>query len=281
MVRNPLAAMLVCASAALAAFPLAAQKAPAPPSASPKLDLARLKKALDSGSEAERLAALAELAAAPKASAPSAAALVNELLSRGASTSVLEKALDTVQKLAQPESSAAVVPYVRHRNPALRRAAAQALAATGGPAAVTALRALLRGNDASLRRRAASALSGLKATEAVEDLFAVLGKDVPEAATAIGVLCKPADCQKFADFIGKIPFDVMQTGLEPILLRPDAEIPEAQKLELLERLRKLQTQEASAFLRTVLARFPKDGNVRVRAGLEAAASGKPVTNRKP
>jgi hypothetical protein len=31
----------------------------------------------------------------------------------------------------------------------------------------------------------------------------------------------------------------------------------------------------------VLARFPKDGNVRVRAGLEAAASGKPVTNRAP
>jgi HEAT repeat protein len=146
---------------------------------------------------------------------------------------------------------------------------------------VTALRALLRGSDQNLRRRAASALAGLKATDAVEDLFAVLGKDVPEAANAIGVLCRPTDCQKFADFIGKIPFDVMQTGLEPILLRPDAEIPEAQKLELLERLRKLQTQEASAFVRSVLARFPKDGNVRVRAGLEAAASGRPVTNRKP
>jgi HEAT repeat protein len=281
MVRNPLAAMLVCASAALAAFPAAAEKPPAPPAPNPKLDLTRLKRTLETGSEAERLAALAELATAPKASARAAAALVNELLSRGASASVLEKALDAAQKLAQPSSSAAVVPYVRHRNPGLRRAAAQALASTGGPAAVTALRALLRGNDPSLRRRAASALSVLKATDAVGDLFAVLGKDVPEAANAIGVLCKPTDCQKFADYIGKIPFDVMQTGLEPILLRPDAEIPEAQKLELLERLRKLQTQEASAFVRTVLARFPKDGNVRVRAGLEAAASGKPVTNRKP
>ena len=106
MVRNPLAAMLVCALAVLAAFPAAAEKPPPPPSASPKLDLARLKKALESGSEAERLAALAELAAAPKASAPSAAALVGELLSRGASTGVLEKALETVQKLAQPASSA-------------------------------------------------------------------------------------------------------------------------------------------------------------------------------
>jgi len=146
---------------------------------------------------------------------------------------------------------------------------------------VTALRGLLRGNDASLRRLAASALAGLKATDAVEDLFLVLGKDVPEAAGAIGELCKPSDCQKLTELIGKLPFDVMQTGLEPLLLRPESEIPEAFKLDLLERLRKLQTQEVSVFLKTVLARFPKDGNVRVKAGLEAAATGKPVPNRKP
>jgi hypothetical protein len=145
---------------------------------------------------------------------------------------------------------------------------------------VSALRSLLRGNDASLRKLAASALAGLDATEAVPDLFAVLGKDVPEAAGAIGELCKPNECQKLVDLLGQLPFDVMQTGLEPMLLRPETEIPEAFKLELLERLRKLQTNEVSVFLRTVLARYPKDGNVRVKAGLEAAASGNPVTNRK-
>jgi hypothetical protein len=194
---------------------------------------------------------------------------------------VLEKALEAEQKLAQPSASTAVVPYVRHRNPVVRRAAARALGATGGPTAVAALRGVLRGNDPALRRLAASALAGLEATEAVGDLFAVLGKDVPEAAGAIGELCKPSDCQKLVDLLGKLPFDVMQSGLEPMLLRPESEIPEAFKLELCERLRKLQTQEVSTFLRTVLARFPKDGNVRVRAGIEAAASGKPVTNRKP
>jgi HEAT repeat protein len=281
MVRNPLATLLLSASAALVAVPALAQKAPAPPAQSAKLDIARLKRALETGTEAEKLGALAELGAAPKASAGAASALVGELLTRGASASVLEKALEAQQKLAQPSASAAIVPYVRHRNPGLRRAAAQALAATGGPAAVAALRQLLRGSDPSLRRLAASALSGLKADEAVGDLFAVLGKDVPEAAGAIGALCKASDCQKFADLIGKLPFDVMQSGLEPMLLRPDTEIPETQKLDLLERLRKLQTREVSVFLRTVLARFPKDGNVRVRAGIEAAASGNPVTNRKP
>jgi HEAT repeat protein len=281
MVRNPLAAVCVCVSAALTVLPAAAQKPVPAPAATPKLDLARLKRALETGDEAQKVAALVELAAAPKSQAPAAALLVNDVLSRGASVPVLEKALDAEQRLAQASSSAVVVPYVRHRNPALRRAATRALAATGGPVAVKALRELLHGSDPALRRDAASALAGLKAAEAVDDLFAVLGKDVPEAAAAVGQLCKPSDCKKLVELIGKLPFDVMQTGLEPLLLRPDSEIPEAFKLDLLERLRKLQTKEVSVFLQTVLARFPKDGNVRVKAGLEAAATGKPVTNRKP
>ena len=281
MVRNPLAALLVSLLLGLVALPAAGQKPAKPPAASPKLDLARLKRALETGNESEKLAALGELAQAPKPSAAAAAALVDEVLARGASAAVLEKALEAAGKLAEPASSAAVVPYVRHRNPTLRHAAAQTLAATGGPVAVTALRGILRGNDPGLRRKAASALATLRAAEAVPDLFAVLGKDVPEAAAAIGALCKPNECQKLVDLLGKLPFDVMQSGLEPMILRPDSEIPEAFKLELLERLRKLQTREVSVFLRTVLARFPKDGNVRVRAGIEAAASGKPVTNRTP
>ncbi|HVR19334.1 MAG TPA: HEAT repeat domain-containing protein [Polyangiaceae bacterium] len=281
MVRNPLGALLVSLLPGLVALPAVAQKPAPAPASSPKLDLSRLKRTLETGNEAEKLGALAELAEAPKASAPSAAQLLNELLARGASAAVLEKALEAEQKLAQPSSSPAIVPYVRHRNPTLRRAAARALAATGGPVAVTALRGLLRGSDPALRRQAARSLAALDATEAVDDLFAVLGKEVPEAAGAIGKLCKPSDCQKLVDLLGRLPFDVMQTGLEPMLLRPDAEVPEGFKLELLERLRKLQTQEVSVFLKTLLASFPKDGNVRVKAGIENAASGKPVTNRKP
>jgi hypothetical protein len=280
MVRNPLAALLISLSAELITFPLAAERPP-PPAPSPRLDFPRLKRALETGDELTKLRALAELTQASKGAAPEAARLVDELLARGASITVLEKGLEAEQMLAQPSSSPAVVPYVRHRNPVVRRAAVRALAYTGGPAAVAALRAVLRGNDPALRSLAASAFAGLKATEAVDDLFAVLGKDVPEAAGAIGALCKPSQCQKLVDTLGKLPFEVMQTGLEPMLLRPESEIPEAFKLELLERLRKLQTKEVSVFLRTVLARFPKDGNVRVRAGIEAAASNKPVTNRKP
>ncbi len=276
MVRNPLAALLVCFSAALVAFPAPADKPKAAPATSPKLDVARLKRALETGSEAERLSALTELATTPPDGAPAASAVVSELLVRGATVRVLEKALETLEKLAQPAASPAIAPYARHRTPALRRSATLALARTGGPAAVTALRAVLRGSDQALRRRAASALRDLKAADAVGDLFAVLGKDVPEAAGAIGELCTPTDCQKLVEQLGKMPFDVMQSGLEPIVLRPDSEIPEALKLDLLDRLGRLQTKEASVFLKTVRARFPKDGNARIRAALEAAVSGRPV-----
>ncbi len=281
MVRNPLAALLISLSAALLTFPLSAQKPAPAPAAGAKLDIARLKRALETGDEPAKIAALAELAEAPKPAAAQASNLVAELLARGASVAVLEKALEAAGKLARPSASPAIVPYVRHRNAVVRRGAARALASTGGPAAVTALRSVLRGSDPALRRLAASALAGLDATEAVEDLFAVLGKEVPEAASAIGELCKPNECQRLVDMLGKLPFDVMQSGLEPLLLRPESEIPEAFKLELLERLRKLQTKEVSTFLLTALTRYPKDGNVRVRAGIEAAASNKPVTNRKP
>src|SRR5262245_57645903 len=90
MVRNSLALVLACVTAELVPFPASAEKPPPAPATSPKLDLARLRRALETGDEAAKIAALLELAQAPKASAPAAAALVNDVLVRGASAGVLE-----------------------------------------------------------------------------------------------------------------------------------------------------------------------------------------------
>jgi hypothetical protein len=262
----------------------------------------RWKPVLESGSEAEKLSVLGEIGQASGAGAAPAAALVNELLVRGASVAVVESTLEVAGRLAQRSSSAAVAPYVRHRAPSLRRAATRALGKTGGPEAIAALRGALRGSDASLRGSAASGLAALGAKEAVPDLFAVLihpqggcgcgqgdaacaarcaadEKPVPEAAAAIGKLCAPADCDKLSAELGKLPFDLMQAGLEPILLRPESEIPEQQKLSLLERLRKFQTREASAFLQTVRARYPANGSARIKLALDDAVNNRPVLDR--
>ena len=249
---------------------------PKPPAAVSKTDLERLKQALDTGNEAEKLAALDELGRLTGPSAAPAAQRVNELLQRGASLVVLTRALEVAGKLGQPSSSAVVVPYTRHRTPELRSAATRALATTGGPDAIAALRASLHGGDRASRGLAASGLAMLKAKDAVPDLFAVLAKDVPEAAGAIGELCGAADCGKFAGFLGKMPFDLMQTGLSPILLRSESEVPQEFKLELLEHLRKLQTDEARAFLETIRASYPEKGNAWVKYALEQAVNNKPV-----
>ena len=254
----------------------ASAEKPKPAAPVNKAELARQKQALETGSEAEKLAALDELAKLGGSSAAPAAVVVNELLARGASTAVLMRALATAGKLAQPSSTAAVAPYARHRSTELRVAATRALAGTGGPDAVTALRAILHGGDRASRGFAASGLATLKAKDAVPDLFAVLAKDVPEAAGSIGELCAPAECQKFVAELGRLPFDLMQTGLGPLLLRPETEVSEDFKLELLERLRKLQTEEAQKFLETIRSSYPEKGNAWVKYGLDQAVANKPV-----
>jgi HEAT repeat protein len=239
-------------------------------------EIERLARLLDTGSEGDKLAALDQLGKLTGASAGPAAAAIGELLRRGASVPVLVRALHVTGTLAQPSSSALVAPYTRHRTSDVRLAATRALATTGGPEATAALRAILHGDDGPSRGLAASGLATLKAKDAVPDLFAVLAKDVPEAAEAIGQLCAPADCTKFSDFLGRLPFELVQSGLSPILLRPESEVPAELKLEILERLRKLQTEEAHKFLETVRASYPDKGNVQVKYGLDQAVENKPV-----
>ena len=119
----------------------------------------------------------------------------------------LRQVIDVNGKLAQQSSSSAISPYVKHRQADVRKAAALALIKTGGGEAVQALRDALRGNDPALRGVAASGLGSLKAHEAVADLFAVLPRGVAEAASSIGELCRGAECPKFVELIGKLPFD--------------------------------------------------------------------------
>lgn len=249
---------------------------PKPAPAVGKAELDRLKAVLESGTEAEKLAALDDLGRMAGPSAGQAAVRVNELLTRGASVPVLVRALEVEGKLAQSASSSSVAPYARHRISEVRVAATKALAGTGGAEAVSVLKATLRGGDRRSRGFAASGLATLKAKDAVPDLFAVLAKDVPEAASSIGELCAPVDCTKFVDYLGKLPFDLIQTGLSPLLLRPESEITPEFKLDVLERLRKLQTDEAHTFLETLRALYPKDGNEWVKYGLEQAVGNKPV-----
>jgi HEAT repeat protein len=276
-VRNP-RLLIIGAALALGATAAAAPKAgkavpakaaPAAPAKS-KLDLVALQKALESGDEAQTLAALDTIAASAD---PAGAPLVELVLSRGASVSVLSRAIETLGILAQPSSGAALKPYAQHRVPALRRAALRALIATKSPLAGDVLRRALHGNDPAQRAIAARGLGELDVRAAVPELFSVLPKDVAEAAQSLGQLCVGAECAKLLSLIGKLRFEVMESGMLPLLLRPQADVPDELKLKLIERLRRMATQPANQLLQTALSKFPADGSPNVKQGLERALKG--------
>lgn len=245
------------------------------PAARAGLDLESVKTALESGDQQRALTALDQI---ELASERRAAPLVNALLSRGATTQLLLRAIAVAGALAQDSSSAALGPYVKHRVPEVRRAAAQSLARTRGPLAVQALRAALRGSDPTLRGTAAVGLGSLGAKDAVPDLFVVLPKQVPEAAGAIGSLCSADECKRFVELLGKLPFDVMESGILPLLLRVGDDVPDSVKLQLIEQLRRMATSKSHSLLSTALASYPSNGSPKIKAAIDAALHGHTVTS---
>lgn len=275
-----LAVVGLCLGVLLPGYSVAAAPAVAakPAGSKSSLNLETTKKTLESGDEALALAALDEIElSGDKRAAP----LIEQLLARGASIKLLLRAIGVAGALAQESSSGALAPYVKHRSPDVRRAAAQSLAHTKGSLAVQALRDALRGNDAGLRGTAAEGLGALGAKSAVPDLFVVLPKEVPEAAGALGLLCSENECQRFVGLLGKLPFDVMESGFLPLLLRTGSDVPDAVKLHLIEELRRMATQKASALLSTALASFPANGNPKIRSAIDGALHGHPVTSSEP
>jgi HEAT repeat protein len=281
-VRNhrPLIIGAALASAlAVTAVATAAPKAgkPGAAAAKSKLDLPSLQKALESGDEARAQSALETIASSGD---PAGAPPVEALLGRGASASLLARAIETLGILAQPTSGAALAPYAQHRKPELRRAALRALIATRSPVAGDVLRRALHGNDPAQRAIAARGLGELDVRAAVPELFSVLTKDVAEAAQSLGQLCVREECEKFAELLGRLRFEVMESGIVPLLLRPQAEVPDELKLKLAERLRRMATQPANQLLQTALAKFPADGSPKVKLGLERALKGYSVEETK-
>jgi hypothetical protein len=259
---------------AMAAPPAAS---PAPAKAKPagkgkaepavKLDVAALKKQL-AGPEAEVVAALKTIG---ESGNPDGAPLVAEVLARGGTPSILEEALKTAAKLKATSLSAAVAPYVQHRTEEIRRAAARRLIKTKGTVAVNALSKALRSQDASVRGTAATGLGELGAHDAMKDLFTAFDHGVAEAASSIGQLCTPAECEKYAERTGRVTFDVMQTGFDQILFRPSTEIPDEDKIKLVGKLRELGTVEIGKYLADVGERWPEDWSKKVKQAIDSAA----------
>lgn len=265
--RRVVLALLVSAAGATSAAAQPAKPAPAKPAA--KVDVAPAVQKLKSGDEGQIRAALDELRIAGSGAAPAASA-VADALSRGLNETLAQQAIETLADLESPDGSAILAQYSRHRTVAIRRAAVKALTRTKGAAAAPALRKALGDSDAQVRGNAAAGLGSMKAKDAVPDLFVALDHKVNEAAASIGQLCNADQCDQLATKLGKLPFDVVTSGLDQVLFRPTAEISDDAKIKVLGRLRELGTGEANRFLKDVEKRLPKEASPRIKQAVEQA-----------
>jgi HEAT repeat protein len=234
-----------------------------------KVDVASAVKKLKSGDESQIRAALDDLRIAGPGAAAAASA-VAEVLSKGLTESLAQQAIDTLADLESADGSAVLAQYATHRTLAIRRSAVKALTRTKGAPAAPALRRALSDPDAQVRGNAASGLGTLKVKDAVFDLFVALDHKVNEAAASIGLICHAEQCEQLAGKLGKLPFDVVTSGLDAVLFRPSSEVTDDTKIKVIGRLRELGTAEANRFLKEVETRLPKETSPRVRQAVEQA-----------
>jgi HEAT repeat protein len=244
-------------------------KKPDAPAPVAKVDVAPLVKKLESGDPNAVKEALDELRIAGPGGAGAAAA-VAKALAKGLSLPLTESAIETLGDLEAEAGTAALAQYATHRNLKVRRAAVKALARTKGPVAIAALRRALSDADPVVRGNAASGLGALKAKDAVPDLFVALDHRVNEAAASIGQLCNAEQCERLTAKVGSVPFDVVTSGLDPVLFRPTADASDDLKVKVVGRLRELGTLESNKFLRDVQKRWPSGSSPRVRQAIDQA-----------
>ncbi|CAN5220728.1 hypothetical protein BH09MYX1_BH09MYX1_67110 [soil metagenome] len=223
---------------------------------------------LRSGDPAKVQAALDDVRLAGKGAA-ALASVINEILAKGLTAPLTIAAIDTLGDLEVESSSAVIVTYLEHRNPKIRQAAVKALVHTKGAAAIRGLRRGLADQDPMVRGVSASGLGTLKAKDALPDLFLALDHRVNEAASSIGMLCGPPECDQLAGKLGRLPFDVMAGGFEQVLFRPTTEMNDDAKIKIVGRLRELGTPEANKFLRDVSKKLGT-ASPRLKQSLEQA-----------
>lgn len=235
------------------------------------VDLAEIKSKLASGEAAKMKSGLAAARLGGK-DARGAAPAIEALLASGVGNDLAIAAIQTLADLGVPSSSAALRPWTRHRNADVRRAAVKAAIKTGGPEAIAALTAALGDADAGVRGFAATGLGELRAKGATPELLGALDRRVNEAAASIGMLCAGADCEKLVAKLGVLAFDVVTSGLEPLLFRPASEVGDEDKVKIIVKVRDLATPDAGRWLREVQKRWPASGSARVKIELDRAVA---------
>ncbi len=166
-------------------------------------------------------------------------------------------ALDTLATLGRPEGGAAVLRFLEHRRPSLRRHAIVAAQSLASRPMARALEARLSDPDGTVRAEAAMALAEIGDARNVPGLWAAFERDLtatlhPQSglahgcAVALGRRGSPADIERLVGYLRRAPFGAMADGLRSALTRAD--LDNAVKLRIVRAMADLSTGEVQAFL---------------------------------
>ncbi|HKP64370.1 MAG TPA: HEAT repeat domain-containing protein [Polyangiales bacterium] len=211
-----------------------------------------------------------------------AAVAVAKLLERGHTDAVTDRALETLGALGAPQGGRMLAQYTHHRRPATRARAYAALGKVAGadPALRQRVANGLRDDWPGVRGAAARALEVLKAREATATLLQAVGRGVPEAAVTLGTIGEPSSLEGFTAYLGKQPLDVMLSGYDRWLSRPD--LDEKAKLGIIARLEDVAGPEVLRFVSALGRRRELSPAVRQSAAAATLRIGKAqATQAKP
>jgi hypothetical protein len=266
---------------ALAAPPKTAPSSSA--SAPPPLPLspvrkAEIVKALE-GDASSLQSALREIRLLAPASAAEFGAALANVLSVGVPEQLAPEVLELTAATYGSSAVTIVSYYLKHRNPLVRIASAQAMGALAAkapssvPVALTA--SLAVEHDANVRKALMAALGEMQplSAEAEAALGALLEKGAVDAMLPLARACTRCDALSVA--VASAPFDQVSQISKTIFARAkkvDAAKPfEGAQLRLLDALQALGSKDAASLLRDLRTEFGANVSKSVKAKMDSAA----------
>lgn len=212
--------------------------------------------------------------------APGQIPLVSAVLLRGVPPAVAAAGLEVIQRSGRAEGAPAVLRFLSHRRPTLRRYAVAAAWALRTPALLRALEASLGDPNSTVREHAARALGTVGDDHAIRALWQAFEHDVDRTLTpegselahisAVGIARRGTaeDITRLLTFLQRASFSAMGDALQTALARPDLQDPV--KLAIVTTVGNLATPEAHTFLTDYIRVAPRNSPL-ARQALVAAS----------
>jgi len=187
----------------------------------------------------------------------SAVAPLSARIERGLPRPLLETAVETLGVLAKPAAGPILFRLADHRVASVRVAALRAIVSCRPRGADAALIEALGDLDPRVRGAAAIGLGELGARGSLGALFHAFDRGVLESVTSIGQLADGAATDRLLGYLGRVPLDSLNPGLNEIFAR--SEVSTAIKLRIVGRLGELATPEVRSYLMDLATALPNPG----------------------